>query len=120
VDGAGRVWVVDDWSSRVQAFDSLGRPLAEWTTGGLALGEADDSGLAVDRDGRIFIAGGNGRVQVFDAAGRPLANWDRDWRGEGGLLRPSDLAVDAEGDVHVADRADGLVFAFRPLFPVTS
>jgi DNA-binding beta-propeller fold protein YncE len=119
VDEAGRVWVVDGRGSRVQAFDGQGRPLAEWPTDGLAVGDSETPALAVDGEGRVYV-GGEGHVAAFDDAGRRLMHWSRDWRGEGGLLSLSGLAVDAEGDVHVADRADGLVHAFRPLFPVTS
>jgi DNA-binding beta-propeller fold protein YncE len=118
VDAAGRVWVIDSQGSRVQAFDGQGRSLAEWPIDGPVAGRSQTPGVVVDRAGRVFI-GGEGQVVVYDDAGRPLTNWTRDWRGEGSLLHMSGLAMDAEGDVHVADQADGLVHAFRPLFPVT-
>jgi hypothetical protein len=68
VDGIGRVYVVDEWNSRVQVFDASGAYL---TTIGGVWGTANGdfispSGLVSDATGTIYIADReNHRIQVF-------------------------------------------------------
>ncbi len=73
VDRYGRVFVADEWNSRIQVFDSSGAYL---TTIGGSWGDNNGSlinprGVAVDRRGRVYIADHyNHRIQVF-APGYP-------------------------------------------------
>jgi len=68
VDGAGRVYVVDEWNARIQVFDSNGAYL---TTIGGAWGPntgqlRGPSGVAVDAEGNVYVADrDNHRIQKF-------------------------------------------------------
>ncbi len=75
VDAAGRVYVSDDWSQRVQVFDSSGAYLASiggsWGQGNSQL--VNPTGVAVDAAGNVYVADkDNQRIEKF-AAGYP--NW---------------------------------------------
>ncbi|MGB9873094.1 MAG: 6-bladed beta-propeller, partial [Anaerolineae bacterium] len=68
VDNAGRVYVADEWNSRVQVFDSTGAYLTTiggaWdsTTGGMR----GPSGVAVDSAGNVYVTDrDNHRIQKF-------------------------------------------------------
>jgi sugar lactone lactonase YvrE len=120
VDGLGRVRVAHGSTGRVQEFDERGRALAEWAAGSVAPSKPHgSSGAAVDRQGRLYL-NASGQIRVFDADRQWLASWDRDWLDEARLLRPSALAVDADGDLYVADQEGGRIHRFRLLLPVTA
>jgi hypothetical protein len=73
VDRAGRVYVADDWNSRVQVFDSGGAYVT--TVGGSVGSRSGDmrgpEALAVDGTGNIYVADiDNHRIQEF-ASGVP-------------------------------------------------
>ena len=75
VDAAGRVYVSDEWSQRVQVFDSSGAYLASiggsWGQGNSQL--VNPTGVAVDAAGNVYVADkDNQRIEKF-AAGYP--NW---------------------------------------------
>jgi uncharacterized protein (TIGR03663 family) len=62
------------------------------------------AGLAVDRDGNLYVAdSGNHRVQKFDAEGRFIAQVGSLGDGEGEFNEPWGVAVDGEGNLYVAD-----------------
>ena len=83
VDGAGRVYVLDGESNRVQVFDSDGRFLAKWGHRGSEPGEfSQPTAIAVGCAGEVYVADtNNNRVQRFDplspaATGcLPAADW---------------------------------------------
>ena len=82
------------WSSST----AEGNFLKEWGTTGYAPGEFRTlHGIAIDNDGRLFIADrSNNRVQIFDQEGNFLAQWTQ-------FGRPSGITFDAHGRVYVAD-----------------
>ena len=56
----------------------------------------------------------NDRVQQFTADGEFLASFGSSGTGRGELTRPTDVAVDSDGDVYVCDWANDRVQAFGP------
>lgn len=110
---AGRAYVSDTGNGRVQVFDAAsGAFLAAWP------GLGAPGGIAAGAD-RVYVADAVlGRITVLDRAGLRLGAWGR---GPGvavelPLESPTGLALDAEGDLWVADpgRAAGSVLELSP------
>jgi DNA-binding beta-propeller fold protein YncE len=77
---------VADWrNDRIQKFDATGHYLASWGTSGQGDGEFNrPSGVAVDREGNIYVADwGNERVQLLAPDGSVRAML----RGEAGVSK---------------------------------
>jgi uncharacterized protein (TIGR03663 family) len=73
-----------------------------------AIGSAEElaqpTGLAVDRQGRVYVADtGNHRIQVFDADGSLEQTIGSFGQGEGQFHEPRGVAVDRQGNIYVAD-----------------
>jgi DNA-binding beta-propeller fold protein YncE len=97
VDSEGRVLVGDRENDRIQIFDGDGKWLATWK--GFA-----PYGLALDRDGRLFVADGRaGQILLLDDRGKVKRRWGRTGEGVGQFQMPHMLALDAEGDLYVAE-----------------
>jgi hypothetical protein len=99
--------VADTGNDRIQVFGPRGRFLAAWGRAGSAANRYQDPlGVAVGREGRVYVADtGNDRVVVRSAAGTPLGTWDRvaPSAGLGRLEAPSGIATDPAGRVYVTD-----------------
>jgi hypothetical protein len=75
VDGAGRVYVADEWNSRIQVFDASGAYLTTISgSWGISNGDLiNPSGLVLDGRGNVYVTDrDNHRIQKF-AIGTP--NW---------------------------------------------
>ena len=72
-------------------------------------------GVAVDPiDGAVVVADWrNDRVQRFSPEGELLQVLDQIGRDAGRLNRPSDVAVDAHGDLYVCDRGNDRLVQFN-------
>lgn len=124
VDGAGNLFIGD--GSRVRKVDVTGTITTVagtnvWGYGGDG-GPATDArlyrvrGLAVDGAGQLYIADSeNSRIRKVDAAGiitTVAGNGTPAYGGDGGpatlasLRRPYDVALDATGNLFIADRDD--------------
>jgi len=102
VDGDGTAFLADDLLSRVAVRAADGRwlpPLAVAGPPSIRLGRAGP--IAVDGDAdRLYVGDlASDRIVVMDRAGALL--------GELGGVHPADLAVDAAGELWVADRLSG-------------
>ncbi|MBI2911195.1 MAG: TIGR03663 family protein, partial [Chloroflexi bacterium] len=115
----GRVSTVpaESAETRVAAL----QPVAVLGRAGKGPGEFDSpKGLAVDRDGNIYVADSrNHRVQKLDSTGRPLASTDGPGEGPGQFNEPWGIAVGLDGYVYVADtwnhRVQKLDSSLRPV-----
>jgi uncharacterized protein (TIGR03663 family) len=125
VDGQGNVYVADTWNHRIQKFDANGKFLLKW---GSFISLADPNsandaqkdskfygprGVAVGPDGNVYVTDtGNKRVVIFDANGKYLrqissglnsTNVNAAFNQPGQMNEPIGVAVDAQGNVYVAD-----------------
>jgi DNA-binding beta-propeller fold protein YncE len=95
-------------------------------SGPLELGDGqfhEPWGIAVDARGAIYVADTwNGRIQVFDAAGRFLRRWGRFGHAASAdpsatpltLYGPRGVAIEADGNVLVADTGNKRILRFSP------
>lgn len=125
IDAQGNTIVADSANHRVIVFDPAGTPIR--TFGGLGGGEGqfyEPRGVAVDAQGNIFVADTwNARVVKLDPQGAFVTSWGSGTEdfGDGRVASPTDgteagnqaqpfsffgprgVAVDANGNVYVAD-----------------
>ncbi|MBI5631316.1 MAG: cation transporter [Elusimicrobia bacterium] len=111
VDKAGNVYVADFYNHRIQAFDSKGKWLKSIGKKGRGKGEFTyPTDLDFDNSGNLVVADAyNHRIQRVAPDGRSLEIWGSAWKrffSRGALHVPSGVAVDARGDIHVADSAN--------------
>ncbi|MDD5369118.1 MAG: TIGR03663 family protein [Anaerolineaceae bacterium] len=110
VTSKGQLLVTDTGNKRVVVFDSDGNYVTQFGGAGAEPGGFDEPvGIAINSQGQVIVADTwNQRVQVFtpDGAGvnyTPTTQWDVSaWYGQSLDNKPF-LAVDAQGNVFVAD-----------------
>jgi PKD repeat protein len=118
VDDAGNIYVADQDNHRVQVFDSnrtYVRTIGESGMAGDDFGHLDSpTAVTVDAEARIYVADGWGyRVQVFDSTGDYLTTVGGGWGWGSGDLRDAEgLAVDAAGNLYVAERENHRIQKF--------
>jgi tripartite motif-containing protein 71 len=103
-DSAGNAYVADTMNNRIQKFDSSGRLLTQWGSGGSDDGQFSmPGGVAVDDSGNVYVADtGNNRIEKFDANGRFLVKWGSYGPWSGQFSGPTAVAVH-NGYVYIAD-----------------
>jgi sugar lactone lactonase YvrE len=89
-------------NARIVKFSKDGRFIKAWGKEGAAPGEFDvPHGLALDRQGRLFVADrSNNRIQIFDQDGTFIDAWTQ-------FGRPSGLFIDQQDTLYVADSQSG-------------
>jgi hypothetical protein len=115
----GDLYVADGYgNARVHRFSAKGDLLGSWGEPGSGAGQFMlPHGIAVHRDGRVFVADReNDRIQIFSPFGEFLEEWTD-------VQRPTQLAFDAQGHAIVAELTwrtgqrsfrSGIVTAHRP------
>jgi hypothetical protein len=82
----------------------------------LPRGVAVDNSGVVATEGDVYVADSeNNRVEVFSSSGAYLTEFNGSGTPETSFSEPRGLAVDADGNVYVADHGHGVVDKFRPL-----
>lgn len=119
-DSLGNVYVADYDNNRIQKLDISTGLWVEWGKGGGAAGSAlgefnSPTGIAVDNSGNIYVADKlNHRIQKWNAVTGKWSKWGKEYNGKyvidngwgiapGEFRIPSDVAVDQDGNVYVAD-----------------
>jgi sugar lactone lactonase YvrE len=88
----------DGLNHRIVKFSKDGTFIKAWGKTGAGPGELNDPhGLALDSQGRIFVADrGNKRVQIFDQDGRYLAEWKQ-------FSTPENIYITRDDTLYVSD-----------------
>lgn len=108
IDAAGIISVADTGNERIARFATGG----EYRGAQTGVGSAH--GIAVTPDGaRTYLSAGN-RITAYDPAGEELASFGGTGRKLGKLDAPAQLALDAAGNLWVADRGNDRVQQFGP------
>ena len=106
----------------VQVLSPEGRLLSSWGSSGEGDGQfRAPTGIACDRSGNIYVVeatrhgykGGN-RLQKFGPSGTFRIKWGATGDGDGEFNLPTGVALDAQGNVHVADTFNSRVQEFAP------
>lgn len=107
IDSSDNVYVAGDSPDGIKKYDSTGKFVAEFGMGAVDIPIYDANGIAVDHDGYIYIIDGEGCC-VHKLT--PSGAYVRDFGTGGGfnpingkLGGPTGVAVDAKGNVYVAD-----------------
>jgi len=75
---------------------------------------AKPSGLALDRDGNLYVADTlNNRIEVFDAEGQFISAYGKNGDGPGYFARPKGVAIDSDGHIWVADGMQDRIQVFN-------
>jgi len=113
VDGSGNVFVADSGNHRVQKLTLSSNAWNEWGKSGggpgVGLGEfLAPSGVAVDGSGNVYVTdSAHHRVQKLNPSTNAWSEWKKNGAGMGNGLgefnSPFGVAIDASGDMYVAD-----------------
>ncbi|HMQ15149.1 MAG TPA: 6-bladed beta-propeller [Phycisphaerae bacterium] len=97
----GQMWVVDK-GGRIQCLSAAGEFVRGWRVPEIDAGRP--IGLGVAPDGRVFVADTHySRVMIFSPEGELLARFGENGFGPGQFLLPTDVAIDENGFVYVAE-----------------
>jgi len=115
VDKDGNVYVAESWGNRIQVFTADGQLITKWGSQGSDDGQVNNPrALSLDGNGNIYVVDTqNFRIQKFTSDGQFIAKWGSEGSGEGQFQfinwfadRPlplAGMAVDARGDIYIAD-----------------
>ena len=103
--------VLDAESSRIQVLDLEGTRTGCYR---VVVGVDGDNGLAVDRDGNIYISyAAESVISMYKPDGMPMGTFGQPGDRIGEFRVPSGLWVDASNRIYVADTANARVQVFQ-------
>jgi len=111
LDAQGNLYVADTGNRRIQVFDPQGGLLT-------AIADTRFAGpryVALDEEGRIYVSDSSEKVHVFNGRGDPLQSFGLAGSLPSQFSEIAGLAVDAAGDLLVADSGNGRVQTFSLL-----
>lgn len=109
VDSKGSVWVID-WDSELLKYSADGRLLKIFGSTDFTLPDATPQfsepwGVAVDKDGYVYITQRNGHVQKVSTEGKTILKWGE---GSDGNFIPAGISVTSDGHLLVANQSSGI------------
>ena len=120
----GQIYVADGGNHRIQVFDQAGNFLKSW--GGVEGADpgqlTEPWGIAVSPDGRVYVADTwNHRIQIFDEDGNFISQFGDFANPIGDITAnpgqfwgPRAIALDADGNLYVADTGNKRIQKFDP------
>jgi DNA-binding beta-propeller fold protein YncE len=109
IDAGGTIAVADSGNERIARFGTGGTYLGSIT------GIGDARGIAVTPDGtRTYVTTSAGRIDVYDPTGELVDEFAGRGNKLGKLEAPGQIALDAAGNLWVADRGNNRVQQFGP------
>ena len=129
VDAKDDLWYIDAAANLVVEFDKqrriamvLGRRDEPWTWKTHVIEHAipmpssfyQPTDVTWGADGSIFVSDGygNSRIVKFDKNGNLVKHWGERGTGPGDFNTPHSIVSDAQGNLYVADRANGRIQVF--------
>jgi peptidylamidoglycolate lyase len=118
IDDHDNVWLTDVALQQVYKFSPSGQLLLTLGERGVAGNDARHfnrpTAVAIARDGSFYVSDGykNTRVMKFSANGKFLFQWGSKGTGPGQFDLPHWVALDATGNVYVADRENQRIQVF--------
>lgn len=129
IDAQDNLWITDGHVDAARGLGDVVRKFAPDGTLLMTLGKPGVSGSGHDTlhepssvlvapDGSIFVGDGhtegqgNARIVKFDKTGKYLMEWGSHGRGPGQFEVPHSLAMDSQGRLYVADRANNRIQIF--------
>jgi len=117
VDANGNVYVTDALNHRIQKFSSSGTFLGKWGSQGTGDGQFSFPAFIAARGGKVYVTDSDAdRVQVFSETGSFQAKFGSTGTGDGQFSFPTGVAVDASGNVFVAEQDNSRVQKFQQGF----
>jgi tripartite motif-containing protein 71 len=109
IDGAGNIDVADYGNRRIARFNVNGQYLGSFAT------DASPRGVAVSPAGdRIWVADAANHIRVYDPTGMELADYGGTGSKVGKFNAPAQIALDAGGNLWVADRGNNRIQELGP------
>jgi tripartite motif-containing protein 71 len=109
IDGGGTILVADSGNERIARFATGGGYLGATT--GVGVGR----GIAVTPDGsRTYVSTSSNRIGVWDPSGSEVDEFGGQGSKLGKLESPGQIALDAAGNLWVADRGNNRIQQFGP------
>jgi len=109
ISGGGTISVADGGNQRIARFTTAGSYLGSTT------GTGTGRGIAVAADGsRTYLATTDNKITVYDQSGLALEDFGGTGSKLGKLNAPAQIALDAAGNLWVADRGNNRIQEFGP------
>jgi DNA-binding beta-propeller fold protein YncE len=109
ISASGTISVADSGNERIALFSTGGSYLGSFATQGVP------RGIAVTPDGgRTYVSDTANRITVYDPSGVEIEQFGGTGSKLGKLNAPAQMALDAAGDLWVADRGNNRVQHFGP------
>ena len=118
IDTENNVYVADSYNSRVQKFDASGNFLMKWGVNGKEEGQLTQAfGIYIDVNGYVYVTSrgdGNESIQKFSSEGSFIFKIGNSVGSDNGQFsNPEGIAVDAFGNIYVADKNNARIQKFK-------
>jgi DNA-binding beta-propeller fold protein YncE len=117
IDNSDNIYVTD-FNGRVQKFSHQGVFLMKFGGSGSEIGQLESpAGIVVNAAGDIYVSDwGNNRIEKFNSQGAYITHWGSTFAspgsGPGEFNGPEGLALDAAGNLYVADHGNQRIQIF--------